>query len=267
MVIAYAREHLGGTVRSRQGLERDLDLRCLGFLPPLQQRWRRKPLRFWLRQPTQRGILLAGEKDPSCAGEALIGLRLALDALRDPSSGAVSIGITSAHSGEGKTTLAFNLAKSMADAGTRVLLVDADLHGLSLTRELAPQSNRGLPEAHRGTFSLADVEPVPALGFPVLAQPLDRVPRRPDVLSSRQMREMLDAARSKFDYVVLDLPAVLEHVDACAAAIHLDFFVLVAEWGRTKIADLEAVSARCDQITERVVGTFVNKVPRGSGWY
>src|SRR5207302_1290544 len=106
------------------------------------------------------------------------------------------------------------------------------------------------------------------LGFPVLVQPLGRVSRRPtDVPGSRQMREMLDAARNEFDYVVFDLPGVLEHVDACAAAIHLDFFVLVAEWGCTKMADLEAVLARCDQLAERVVGTFVNKVPRGSGWF
>jgi polysaccharide biosynthesis transport protein len=267
-LIAYAREHLGGRVRSRQSLERDLDLRCLGFFPQLARLWRRKSMRFWRRHSKPRGIVLAGETDPSCAREALIGLRIALNAYRNSSSGAVSLGIVSAHSGEGKTTLAVNLAKSMADAGMRVLLVDADLHGLSLTKELAPEANRGLSEALAGAFALADLEPVPGLGFPVLRQSLDRFYRRPaDVLSSRRMREMLDAARSEFDYIVLDLPAVLEHVDACAAANQIDLFLLVAEWGRTKIADLEAVSARCDQIAERIVGVFVNKVQHGAGWY
>lgn len=268
MVIAYAREHLGGKVRSRYALERDLDLQCLGALPVLARRWRGKSRPAWFRRPKRKGIMLASDKDRACASETLIGLRIAMDTFRHPSSGAVSIGIASPHSGEGKTTLAFNLAKSMADGGARVLLVDADLHGLSLTKELAPEANRGLSEALGGALALADVEPVAGLGFTLLAQPLDHVPRRPaDVLSSRQMRELIDAARVRFDYIVLDLPAVLEHVDACAAANHVDLFVLVAEWGRTRVADLEAVSARCDQIAERIVGTFVNKVPRGSGWF
>jgi len=96
---------------------------------------------------------------------------------------------------------------------------------------------------------------------------LNRIPvRPPDILSSRQLREMLDSAKSTFDYVVLDLPPAIDHVDACAAANQLDLFVLVAEWGRTKITDLEAVWARCDRIAERVVGVIVNKVPRGSEW-
>jgi succinoglycan biosynthesis transport protein ExoP len=220
-----------------------------------------------MRSASKRGILLTGDKYPCGASELLVGLRIALDACSESPSTAAIIGITSPHLGEGKTTLALNLAKSMADGGKRVLLVDADLRGLSLTRELAPQTERGLPEALRGTLALTDIGIVPGLGFPVLAQPLDRIPLRPpDILSSRQMGEMLERARSKFDYVVLDLPGAIDQMDAYASASHLDFFVLVAEWGRTKTADLEAVWTRCDQLAERVAGVVVNKVPRGSGW-
>jgi Mrp family chromosome partitioning ATPase len=263
MVIAYAQEHLGGTVRTRQQLERDLNVRCLGFLPLLKRRRRRKSL-----LGLGGGILFTGHKYSSGGSEPLIGIRIALNACSGSSSTPASIGITSPHLGEGKTTLAFNLAKSMADSGKRVLLVDADLRSLSLTRELVPQAKRGLPEVLRGTLALTDIGVVPGLGFPVLAQPLDRIPQRPpDILSSRQMREMLDGAKSKFDYVVLDLPAAIDHVDACALASHLDLFVLVAEWGRTKTADLEAVWTRCDHLAERVAGVVVNKVPRGSSWH
>jgi Mrp family chromosome partitioning ATPase len=266
MVLAYAREHLGGTVRTRQQLERDLNVRCLGFLPLAKRRRRRRPTWFGLR--SARKNLYTRYEHPYGASELLVGLRIALDACRESSSTAAIIGITSPHLGEGKTTLAFNLAKSMADGGKRVLLVDADLRRLSLTRELVPQTERGLPEALRGTLALTDIGIVPGLGFPVLGHPLDRIPQRPpDILSSRQMREMLEGARSKFDYVVLDLPGAIDHMDAYASASHLDFFVLVAEWGRTKTADLEAVWARCDQLAERVVGVILNKVPRGSGWY
>ena len=267
MVVAYAREHLGRTVRTRQHVERDLNVRCLGYLPLLKPRRRWKWRRFGFRSSGREGILLNAHDAPFGASEVLIGVRVALDAC-NPSSTGTTIGITSPRLGEGKTTLAFNLAKCIADGGKRVLLIDADLRSLSLTRALAPQSRRGLPEVLRGVLPLTDIAVVPGLDFHVLPLPLDRIPRRPpDILSSRQMGEMLDNAKFIFDYVVLDLPPAIDHVDACASANQLDLFVLVAEWGRTKIADLEAVWARCDRIAERVVGVIVNKVPPGSEWH
>jgi capsular exopolysaccharide synthesis family protein len=274
MVVAYAREHLGGTVRTRQQVERDLNVRYLGFLPllerPRRRKWRRlwsfRPSKgFWFLCPSKADMALLNADDLlSGAGDLLIGVRVAL-ASWNPSSTGTSIGITSPRLGEGKTTIAFNLAKCIADGGKRVLLIDADLRSLSLTRALAPQSKRGLPEVLSGALALTDIAVMPELGFHVLPQPLDRVPQRPpDILSSRRMREMLHSAKSTFDYVVLDLPPAIDHVDAYALADQLDLFALVAEWGRTTITDLEAVWARCDHIAERMVGIIVNKVPPGS---
>jgi succinoglycan biosynthesis transport protein ExoP len=211
-------------------------------------------------------MLLNAHESPFGASEVLIGVRVALDSCNSSSSG-TTIGITSPHLGEGKTTLAFNLAKCIADGGKRVLLVDADLRSRSLTRALAPQNRRGLTEVLGGAFSLTDIAVMPGLRFHVLPLTLERIfERPPDILSSREMGETLDSARSIFDYVVMDLPPAIDHVDACAAANQLDAFVLVAEWGRTKLADFEAVWTRCDRIGERVVGVIVNKVPPGSEW-
>jgi Mrp family chromosome partitioning ATPase/capsular polysaccharide biosynthesis protein len=264
MVVAYAREYLGRTVRTRQHVERDLNVRCLGFLPLLKPRRRWKWRRFGFGRSS--GGPLNAHESPFGASEVLLGVRIALDACNASSTG-TTIGITSPHLGEGKTTLAFNLAKCIADGGKRVLLIDADFRSLSLTKSLAPQSRRGLPEVLRGALPLSDIDVMPGLGFHLLPLPLDRIIRRPpDILSSRQMGEMLDCAKSTFDYVVLDLPPAIDHVDACASASQLDLFVLVAEWGRTKTTDLEAVWTRCDRIAERMVGVIVNKIPPGSEW-
>lgn len=287
MVVAYAREHLGRTVRTRQHVERDLNARCLGFLPLLEPsngkrlgarfplpaalaflrsgRW--KSLSFGFGSSSRGGIPLNAQEFPFGDSEVLIGTRVALDAC-NPSSTGTTIGITSPRLGEGKTTLAFNLAKCIADGGKRVLLIEADFRSLSLTRALAPQCRRGLPDVLRGALPLTDIAVMPGLGFHVLPLPLDQIPLRPpDILSSRAMEDMLNSAKSTFDYVVLDLPPAIDHVDACASASQLDVFILVAEWGRTKIAELEAVWARCDRIAERVVGIIVNKVPPGSEWH
>jgi len=246
-------------------VERDLNVRCLGFLPRLTWRQRRKWRLIGFGSASKGGIVLLNADDsPSGAGELLIGVRVALDTCNHSSTG-TSIGITSPRSGEGKTTVAFNLAKCIADGGKRVLLIDADLRSLSLTRALAPQTKCGLPEVLKGTVALTDIAVMPEVGFHVLAQSLNRnVQRPPDILSSRQMREMLDSAKLTFDYIVLDLPPAIDHVDACASARHLDLFILVAEWGRTRITDLEAIPASSDHIAERVFGIIVNKAPRGS---
>jgi succinoglycan biosynthesis transport protein ExoP len=209
-------------------------------------------------------MLLNAHEPPFGASEVLIGVRVALDSC-NPSSSGTAIGITSPLLGEGKTTLAFNLAKCIADGGKRVLLVDADLRSRSLTRALAPQNRRGLTEVLSGALPLTDIAVMPELGFYLLPLPLNRIPMRPpDILSSREMGDMLDRAKSIFDYVLLDLPPAIDHVDACAAANQLDVFVLIAEWGRTKLTDLEDVWTRCDRIAERVVGIVVNKAPRSS---
>lgn len=263
MMIAYAREHLGRTVRTRRHVERDLNIRCLGFFPLLKSRARRWR-GFWGRRSS--GGPFTAAKSHSRSSEVLIGIRVTIDACNSSSTGTI-IGITSPHVGEGKSTLAFNLAKCIFDSGKRVLLVDADMRSLAITRGLAPQSKRGLPEVLRGALPLTEIATLPGLGFHLLPLPLDRtLGRPPDVLSSREMGAMLDSAKLTFDYVLLDLPPAIDHMDACASANQLDFFVLVAEWGRTKTADLEAVFTRCDSIAERTIGVVVNKVPPGSDW-
>ena len=170
----------------------------------------------------------------SCERQRIVDWRESRSGCCSRSSTGTSVGITSPLR-RGETTVAFHLAKCIADGGKRVLLIDADLRSLSLTKALAPQSKCGLPEVLKGALALTDVAVMPGVGFHVLPQPLDRVPRRPpDILSSRQMREMVDSAKSIFDYVVLDLPPAIDHVDACASADQLDLVVLVAEWGRTE---------------------------------
>ena len=119
VVLAFTRESLDRTVRSREQLERDLNVRCLGFLPLLGHRelnasWRklRTRPRFGFSNPVGRArniALFNPDGSLSGPGETLIGVRVAIDDCNRSSSG-TTVGITSAHSREGKTTVALNLA-------------------------------------------------------------------------------------------------------------------------------------------------------------
>src|SRR5262249_40394656 len=151
-----------------------------------------------------------------------------------------TIGITSAQQGEGKTTVAINLAHAMADAGKSVLLVDADLRNRTLTGLLAPASKQGLRDAVKGTVDLGALPQCTQFGFWLLPESSnDELISPPSILSSAAMRQMLAAARRHYDYIVLDLPSTIDHIDVGAIAGLLDGFLLVTEWGRTTIDDVE----------------------------
>jgi succinoglycan biosynthesis transport protein ExoP len=261
---AFAREHLDRTIRSPRQLEQELGIRYLGALPLVLGRHfithkrellSLRPLRL-LGKPDH-GIPLF---DPGGLGwETLVAFHFAILGSDEPSCR--SIGITSARTGEGKTTVAFNLAYAIASSGKRVLLIDADLRNPSLSRVLATRSDRGLFDAVNGTLSPNDIGQLHKYGFWFLPHSPGHNPKSPpDMLSSAGMRDLLNGAKTKYDCVVIDLPSALDYVDVRAIANQLDGVVLVSEWGRTTIDDLEHITMRFPRLMERLAGAFINKV-------
>ena len=59
--------------------------------------------------------------------------------------------------------------------------------------------------------------------------------------------------------VIVDLPSTLGYIDVPAIANLLDGVILVTEWGRTKIEDLEHIAVRFPRLTDRLIGAFINK--------
>jgi succinoglycan biosynthesis transport protein ExoP len=149
----------------------------------------------------------------------------------------------------------------MASSGKRVLLIDADLRNPSLSRVLATRSDRGLFDAVNGTLSANDIGQLHKYGFWFLPHSPGHNPKSPpDMLSSAGMRDLLNGAKTKYDCVVIDLPSALDYVDVRAIANQLDGVVLVSEWGRTTIDDLEHITMRFPRLMERLAGAFINKV-------
>lgn len=165
--------------------------------------------------------------------------------------------VTSAAQGEGKSTTSCHLALAMAAAGSRVLLVDADLRRPVVASRLGLEASVGLVDVLAGRLELQDaVQPSLHPGLSVLAA--GRTPPDPGaLLGSRQMRVLLDAARQQHDVVVVDAPPVLPVTDAGVLVGATDGALLVVRAGRTARAEVLEAQERLEQGSGRVLGTVL----------
>lgn len=243
--FAMRKEYVARPVRSLEQIERDIGVPALGIVPLVEGR-------RLLPAPHQASPLLLHDR-----GDALRGVKIAIHEICPP--GPCVIGVVSAYEGEGKSTVAYNLAVLDAESGKRVLLIDANLHRPSLGRSL-PRGTLLAPL--EGRAALADSVTRSELGFDLLGECSAEPPLHPAVLlGSPALRALLGTARDLYDCVVCDLPNVLGHADVQAAADAFDALVLVTEWGRTPSAAATRAVLKSTVIADRLVGVIINKAP------
>jgi succinoglycan biosynthesis transport protein ExoP len=170
--------------------------------------------------------------------------------------------ITSAQPAEGKTTLAANLGVVMAQAGNRVVLVDADLRRSTLHKKFEVPNREGL------TNALLEEEPVPddwlreteVENLRVLTSgPLP--PNPSELLGSQKMRRLIERLKDEADIILFDTPPILLVTDAAVLAMEADGVLLVAESGRTRRAAVQQSAQRLRQLGANIVGVVLNFVP------
>ena len=166
--------------------------------------------------------------------------------------------VTSANPAEGKSTTAANLGMVLAQAGRRVLLVDADLRKPTLHRKLGLSREPGLvqqlfDETPLNTASIVQV----ADGFHVLTAGT-LAPNPSELIGSRRMREMIDQMRSQYDVVLFDAPPVLAATDAVLLSTQCDATLVVCKAGSTKDFELEAAYEALQGVGASVIGTVLN---------
>lgn len=192
--------------------------------------------------------------------ESIRAVKLAIDLNQSLASNKI-VGITSALPNEGKSTIAVSLAQLIAHAGKRVILVDCDLRNPSLTMNLAPSATIGLIEIISGAKQLDETtwhDKSTGLTFLPIAKkgPLFHTS---ELLSAESTRTLFDKLRSSYDYVIVDLPPLAPIVDVRATTPLVDCFVLVVEWGRTKIDVVQHALHTAPNVSEAVLGAVLNK--------
>lgn len=171
------------------------------------------------------------------------------------------IGVTSTLPAEGKSTVAANLATLMADAGRRVVLIDADLRNPTLARSLSPRPQAGWLDVISGKLDLTDVTGrEPTTGLALLPLLLTDAPVHSDeVLASQGFRDLLERLRQNYDYIIVDLPPLAPVVDVRAIVPAIDSFVFVVEWGATSVKTVRRHLVPEAELHDRLLGVVLNK--------
>jgi capsular exopolysaccharide synthesis family protein len=169
--------------------------------------------------------------------------------------------ITSSGPGEGKSTTAANLALAFADAGHRVALLDGDLRLPRVAEYFGIEGGIGLSDVLVGRVKLNDV--IQRWGRSSLfVLPAGTVPPNPaELLGSRAMRELVDAAREAFDVIIIDAPPLLLVTDAAVIARISTGAILIAAAGSTQAPRLVDAVKSIEAIDARVLGTVLTKAP------
>lgn len=180
------------------------------------------------------------------------------------------VAVSSPAIGDGKTTTAINLAGALAQSGdARTLLIEADLREPSLAYQLGhgPTSHPGLVDAILDTrLALADVvETRPMFNLSFVRA--GHTPPSPyELLKSRRLGELLDEARTRFDYVIVDTPPLVPLQDCRLIAHCVDGFLLVVAANRTPRALVEE-AFRVIEPSKMVGLVFNGSDDRVGGYY
>jgi non-specific protein-tyrosine kinase len=178
--------------------------------------------------------------------------------------------MTSALPNEGKTTSSINLALSLAQAGAKVILVEADLRRPKVPLYLEMSSmSEGLSDLISGPKKLtpqgikAMLHPYESTGLKVLLSGM--IPPNPsELLSSKKFEELIDMLRKQFEYVIIDCPPLLPVTDAAIVSAKADGCVLIVHAGATKkphfIGSRDAIKA----VGSNILGVIINKIPESS---
>ena len=131
----------------------------------------------------------------------------------------------------------------------------------SLSASLAPNATVGIVEVIYGRRQLEEtVWRDPKTNLILLpAVRRGRLLHTSEIIASEMTRKLFERLRATYDYVIVDLPPLSPVVDVRAAASLIDNFILVVEWGQTKIDVVQHALHTAPNIYESLIGTVLNK--------
>lgn len=245
--VALLRQTLDTKIRSERDVRGLTESAVLGVVP------------FDAGAPTHPVVM---HDDPlSARSEAVRRLRTNLQFV-EVADNAKSIVISSSIPGEGKTTTAINLAVSLADAGQRVILVDADLRRPSIAEYLNLEGGAGLTTVLIGRAEVAEVvQPWQQTSLDIL--PAGQVPPNPsELLGSKAMASLLAELSRSYDIVLMDSPPLLPVTDAAVLSRLAGGTLVVVGVDRIHRPQLHEALDSLTTVGAHVLGLVLNKMAR-----
>ena len=179
------------------------------------------------------------------------------------------VGITSAQPTEGKSTIALNLAYSLAELGKNVLLIDSDLRRPSIHSKTGIPNQPGLVELLVDSNAVAASihkyqSSKTATNFDIL--PSGNLPSNPsELLNSKRMENLLKTLRTVYDFILLDLPPVGAVIDAVSISTKTDGMIIVIRENNCPAGVFRDCVAQIQEANVPILGFVVNGALEGSG--
>jgi len=254
-VCFFLYEIINPVVRGTSVLD-GLDLTYLGSIPNFYK----KTFQDWVIERRHKGKVPASRRPrlmsfkqitPESSAIKLIRTNLMnLKILKDQAR--KTIVVISPNPSEGKTTLAVNLAASIAQSGKSVLLIDCDFVHPAATTTFALQSDGGLSDVLlSGRFTMQDTAPF----VRKIDQNLSVLPvgnnhgQTREFFSGDNFSRFLAQCKADYDYVLLDTPPVLVSADSISVISAADTILLCVAYGQTKIDNLLKACEKVSQIS------------------
>jgi capsular exopolysaccharide synthesis family protein len=247
LAVALVQDSMSDRLRSRDEVEEYAGAQVLAVVPKARaRRWGRRDHLITLAHPS------------SAFSETYRALRARI-LFSAAHSGLKVVMVASASPGEGKSTVAANLAVVLAEAGRRVILISADLRRPSLAKPFDLDDQIGLSNLLDGQCQLSEALQESATwnlwvitsGGPVLDRPAD-------LLQSEAMADIISQVRELADFVIIDTPPILLVSDALSLAPMVDGIVLVVRAGETTRTTLWRARMELAQVHGPVIGTVMN---------
>lgn len=180
-----------------------------------------------------------------------------------------TIMFTSSVPNEGKSSITFALARSLAQTGKKVLLIDADIRkSVLVSRYQLEQDVYGLSQLLSGQKKMEEVL------YSTNVELLDVIfsgpfsPNPAELLEEKLFTDLAELAREEYDYVIIDTPPITNVIDAAIVARVCDGAALVVESGAISYRIAQRVKQQMEKTGCRLLGVVLNKVGgENSGYY
>lgn len=170
--------------------------------------------------------------------------------------------ITSAEPADGKSTVSVNLARSMAENGSKVLLIDCDLRNPSIAKVSGNTNPRGITNYLVRESRLEDIimhdKKIPSLELILSGT---KPPNPAELLSTNRMKDFIEVAKRNYDMVILDTPPVGILTDAAVLSRIVDGVVMVVSHEKTKKSSINDAIKNLKNVGANIVGMVFNRVP------
>jgi polysaccharide biosynthesis transport protein len=261
IALALVMENLDTTIRNVEEAKAICTLPALGMIPLQGYQGNHYFKKVLGTLPATNGSsrsLITYAEPTSPAAESFRALRTSIVLSSFGTSPRVIL-VTSSLPQEGKTTVSANSAIVMAQRGSRVLLVDADLREPAIAKMFGVTENGGLTNVIDGSRTFEEVViPIPHVpNLQVLSSGMTSA-QPAEFLGSARMKECIERWRKEFDYVIIDTPPCLSFTDAVLLSREADGVILVARWGQTTKAALRHASDLLMQVNANMIGLVLN---------